>query len=446
MKKIVVTLLALCTLGATFAQKKATPRKKTLGINFFLQDFATGLALDSGDKFSAINSRGDWSKPSRLSTGIAISYAESLTKKIDLRGTISGSFEDYLFKNRPQFGINDFLGELDASLVVKAVNDNHYVIPYVSAGVGLSSYKGLFGAIAPIGVGLQFNFFNDALINLQSQMRLGLTDNTTNHLYHSIGVVTNVTNDKKKAVVADVIAPIIAAKKDTDNDGVYDDADQCPTEAGSVALNGCPDKDNDGIADKNDNCPDKAGVEKYQGCPVPDSDGDGVDDDMDKCPSQAGVAKYQGCPVPDTDGDGVNDDEDKCPTVAGIAANQGCPAIKGDAAKTIDYAAKNILFETASAKLVTSSYKGLNEVVALLKNNPDVKLNIDGHTDSQGEAEKNVVLSQNRANSVMAYLANKGIAADRMTAIGHGADEPIADNETNAGKAKNRRVELKLGY
>ncbi len=449
MKKIVLLFIALCTISASFAQmgkmnSKGITRGKTLGIHFFLQDFASGRALDTAS-ISDILNKGDWYKPSRLSPGFAVSYAKGLAPKIDVRATLTAAFEDYLFKKRAPFGVNDFLGELDLSAQLKAVSDNHWVIPYINVGVGASYYKGYLGAIAPIGLGLQVNLSNQVFVDLQSQYRLGLTDNATNHLYHSLGIVSGL-NVAKDNMPLTIVTPPSVAKKDSDGDGVNDDDDQCPNEAGKAALNGCPDSDNDGIADKNDNCPNKAGTAKYNGCPVPDSDGDGINDENDKCISQAGVAKYQGCPVPDTDGDGINDDEDKCPSVAGVAEQQGCPAIKEEDKKVLDYAAKNILFETGSAKLKSASLKSLNDVVKILNQNPDVNLSVDGHTDNVGDAEKNMLLSQSRADAVKAYLASKGVTDSRMTATGHGAEEPIADNDTTTGKAKNRRVELKLGY
>jgi outer membrane protein OmpA-like peptidoglycan-associated protein len=443
MKRILFAVIAICISGASFAQKNPLTRGKTMSIHFFLQDFSSGRALDTST-FSDILDRKEWYKPSRLSPGFAVDYGMGLLPKIDLRATLSGSFEDYLFKNRSAFGVNTFLGEFDVSVNLKAVNDKHWVIPYINAGVGASYYKGYVGAIAPVGLGLQINLFNDAYIDLQSQMRLGITDNTTNHFYHSLGVIGNLGASKKKDEV--VVTPPILVKKDADNDGITDDEDECPNDAGTAALKGCPDKDGDGIADKNDNCPTKPGVEKYQGCPVPDSDGDGINDEEDKCPNQAGVSRYQGCPIPDGDGDGINDEEDKCPTVPGVAEQQGCPAIKEADKKVLDYAAKNILFETGSARLKSASNKGLNDVIKVLVANPDVNISIDGYTDNTGTEEKNMVLSQNRADAVKAYFLSKGVDEARITATGHGQEDPVADNATVAGRAKNRRVELKLSY
>ncbi len=111
---------------------------------------------------------------------------------------------------------------------------------------------------------------------------------------------------------------------DADGDGVPDYQDQCPTEPGTAATQGCPDRDGDGVADKDDQCPDQPGTAAMQGCP--DTDGDGVADPDDQCPdTPAGVqVGANGCPV-DSDGDGVPDYQDQCPTEAGTVETQGCP-------------------------------------------------------------------------------------------------------------------------
>jgi outer membrane protein OmpA-like peptidoglycan-associated protein len=211
---------------------------------------------------------------------------------------------------------------------------------------------------------------------------------------------------------------------------------------------GCPipDRDKDGINDEEDKCPDVPGLARYQGCPIPDTDGDGINDEEDKCPTVPGVARYQGCPIPDTDGDGVNDEEDKCITIPGPASNFGCPVIPEEIIKRIQFAAKNILFVTGSAKLQSKSFKGLNDVAKIMKENPDMKLAIDGHTDNVGSDAMNQKLSDNRSASVMNYLVSKGVDAGRITAQGHGETMPIATNNTAAGRQQNRRVELTLSY
>ncbi|HVM86786.1 MAG TPA: OmpA family protein, partial [Puia sp.] len=151
-----------------------------------------------------------------------------------------------------------------------------------------------------------------------------------------------------------------------------------------------------------------------------------------------------GCPIPDTDGDGVNDEEDKCPTIPGVKENNGCPEIKKEIKEKVNYVAHNILFNTASDKLTADSYIGLNELAAILSKHDELKLTIEGYTDSVGTAEHNLLLSQKRADAVKNYLVSKGIVESRIIATGHGKEQPVADNGTEKGRYANRRVELKL--
>ena len=235
---------------------------------------------------------------------------------------------------------------------------------------------------------------------------------------------------------------------DSDNDGINDEMDKCPNQAGTAKYNGCPipDSDNDGINDEEDKCPNQAGLAKYNGCPIPDTDGDGINDEEDKCPNQAGPANRNGCPVTDRDNDGINDDEDKCPDVPGVSSNNGCPDVPANVSKTLSSSAQSISFGAANAKLTTKSYASLNQVVKIMKENPNLKLRIEGHTDNAGNDETNMKLSADRAAAVKAYLVSKGISEDRITSEGFGETMPIADNNTAAGRMTNRRVEIKVDY
>lgn len=103
-----------------------------------------------------------------------------------------------------------------------------------------------------------------------------------------------------------------------------------------------------------------------------------------------------------------------------------------------------VFFETNSAALMPSSRSVLNEAVLTLKNNPAIHVEVAAHTDSRGRDAYNMVLSDKRANSVMAYLTEHGIDAKRMHAKGYGETQPVADNNTEEGRAKNRRVELRV--
>ena len=236
---------------------------------------------------------------------------------------------------------------------------------------------------------------------------------------------------------------------DTDNDGIQDSEDKCPGQAGLLSNAGCPylDKDNDGIPDKDDKCPDVFGVKDNKGCPAEpkDTDKDGVNDTEDKCPTIAGSARYSGCPIPDSDGDGLNDEIDKCPAAKGTVARNGCPEeIKKEIVEKVNFAARRILFHQGKADLLPSTHKVLNEVVAVLKQNPGFKLSVEGHTSGDALYDANMKLSQERANKVKAYLVSKGIAASRLKAKGFGPNQPLTTGTSEAEKAKNRRVELKL--
>lgn len=203
------------------------------------------------------------------------------------------------------------------------------------------------------------------------------------------------------------------------------------------------DRDKDGILDNVDKCPDVFGLSAFGGCP--DTDGDGIQDSEDKCPSVVGLSKFMGCP--DGDGDGVQDSEDKCPTVAGVSSNYGCPEIKVDkkAAEIFKKAMSGIQFESGKDIIKKTSYGILDNVADVLKSNPSWYTTIEGHTDNIGDAAKNKDLSQRRANAVMKYLKDKGVS-NEMTSIGYGMEQPIADNKTPAGRAKNRRVEFEVTY
>ncbi|HXB94492.1 MAG TPA: OmpA family protein, partial [Puia sp.] len=190
------------------------------------------------------------------------------------------------------------------------------------------------------------------------------------------------------------------------------------------------------------------GVARYNGCPVPDTDHDGVDDEHDSCRTVPGFARYNGCPIPDRDGDGLNDEVDQCPDSAGPASNHGCPlpapVIKKETTEQVNYIAHNILFNSSSDQLRDGSFKALDQLAQLLTAHPELDLSIEGYTDNSGNPANNLVLSRKRAAMVKRYLTGKGIVETRLSSAGFGQEHPIADNHTAAGKAANRRVELKL--
>ncbi len=231
---------------------------------------------------------------------------------------------------------------------------------------------------------------------------------------------------------------------DSDGDGIGDGMDRCPnTPTGaSVDTFGCElDSDNDGVKDSKDKCPGTpAGVRvDSDGCPV-DSDGDGVTDDKDKCPgTPAGAAvDADGCEM-DGDNDGVVDRLDECPDSApGVQVD-----IKGCEIKA-EITLQGVNFESNSDRLVSGTTGVLDDAAATLRKNPSIKVEVAGHTDSDGTAAYNESLSARRATTVHDYLADNGVSVDRMSVRGYGESQPIADNTSAAGKAQNRRVVLRV--
>jgi len=237
---------------------------------------------------------------------------------------------------------------------------------------------------------------------------------------------------------------------DSDADGVFDGIDQCagtPTGA-RVDARGCPtDADGDAVPDGIDQCPNTpAGATvDATGCPT-DNDKDGVFDGLDKCPGTPAGTEVDsaGCQrSKDTDGDGVDDSKDKCPgTAAGTRVDAaGCPILFTEARTPVIL--RGVTFETGKSALKPESYTVLDIVAASLVANPDIRIEIAGHTDNTGAASTNQRLSQSRAEAVQAYLASKGVAPSRMVAKGYGPTVPVATNTTAAGRAQNRRVELR---
>ncbi len=237
---------------------------------------------------------------------------------------------------------------------------------------------------------------------------------------------------------------------DADGDGVYDGLDQCPDtpKGAKVDMNGCPmDADGDGVYDGLDQCPNTPKEAKVdsKGCPL-DADGDGVPDYKDNCANTPKACKVDqtGCPV-DSDGDGVCDGVDRCPNTPAERKvdDFGCPISEFIPEPEKPVILYGINFETNKATLKPDSKTLLEQVAASLKERPDVKVEIGGHADSRGSDQHNMTLSQARAESVRDFLISLGVPAAQLTAMGYGETLPIGDNNTEEGRAKNRRVELK---
>ncbi len=326
---------------------------------------------------------------------------------------------------------------------------NERLIPFVSLGIGGNALNhrtltGIYGAL-----GVRYLIWNNIGVKLSLQ---GF----------------NLWKGRYDLIPALGIDIVFGGTKDSDRDGVPDDIDVCPdTPIGvKVDRNGCPvDSDKDGIPDYMDRCPDTPiGVKvDKNGCPV-DSDKDGVPDYIDRCPNTPIGIKVDksGCPV-DSDKDGVPDYMDKCPnTPAGVKVDKdGCP-VDSDKDGVPDYmdrcpntpkgykvdekgcfveARLEIHFDVNKATVKPEYIPEIEKFARFLKENPDIKVEIQGHTDNTGSAEYNLKLSQKRAEAVKRILVEKfGISPDRIIAKGYGESMPVAPNDTEEGRAKNRRV------
>ena len=244
---------------------------------------------------------------------------------------------------------------------------------------------------------------------------------------------------------------------DSDGDGVDDGLDQCPgtPKGATVDAKGCPhDSDGDGVPDGIDQCSDtpKGASVDAHGCPL-DSDGDGVLDGIDQCPNtpKGATVDAKGCPS-DSDGDGVPDGIDQCPnTPAGLKVDaMGCPIeVTEKETEMLDTGTirlQNVNFETGKAALLPDSYTALDEVGGILLKWPQLSIEIGGHTDSRGRAEKNQALSEARAKSVKDYLVDKypGLATAQLSTKGYGSSRPLVPNTSALNMSKNRRVEFKV--
>lgn len=235
---------------------------------------------------------------------------------------------------------------------------------------------------------------------------------------------------------------------DSDRDGVANRDDQCPqTPRGArVDVRGCEiDTDGDGVADGIDRCPGtQAGrAVDYLGCEL-DTDCDGVPDPVDECPATVfgATVDARGCaasPIVDTDGDGVLDPDDHCPaTPAGERVDtRGCtlPEV---------ITLQDVIFDFDSSTLTGEAEPRLREIAEVMQRYPELHAGIHGHTDSRGSVAYNMALSQARAERVRDYLVTLGIDRTRFRVRAAGEHEPVDTNETDAGRQRNRRVEIRF--
>lgn len=341
------------------------------------------------------------------------------------------------------------------------------IVPFVVGGMG---YWNVLNDVSGDDSDPAFHFGIGAKANISRKvaLRVDLRDSITNQR----GEGSYPHNIELLAGAGLVFGRKDQVPLDTDKDGYIDERDECPLEPGTLP-NGCPvrDRDRDGILDPDDQCVSEPGIAPT-GCPVRDTDKDGVVDDLDLCVTEPGIAPT-GCP--DSDLDGFLDRDDQCPTVAGVAPDgcladidgdglvgaddqcpeqpetrngfedsDGCPDELPTAVKDFMGVIAGIEFDRNKADIRASSEFVLEKASKILKEYPSLRVEIVGHTDARGSRELNLDLSLRRAQAVKENLALRGIDPDRLEARGAGPDEPLTENDTPAGRQKNRRIEFRV--
>ncbi len=328
---------------------------------------------------------------------------------------------------------------------VHEYEQSNAVTPFVKVGVGYEYmsdryYENENSCFVDAGGGVKYALSDSMALKLEALYMLKRNDNRwDNNLAALVGLTFKFGASEEQAAPEPVKEePVVV---DSDGDGVIDANDNCKETPKGVKVDtqGCAlDSDGDGVADHKDQCPTTpAGVKvDTSGCAL-DTDKDGVADYLDKCPTTAAGVKVDatGCDL-DGDKDGVVDANDKCPE-----SKAGANVDKNGCAKTVIL---EINFETASAKIDEAHSPKLQEYIDFMKENPEYDTTIIGHTDSKGSAAFNQKLSEKRAKAVREAMIEGGIDQKRIKALGKGESEPIADNGTAEGMAKNRRIEAQL--
>ena len=449
LSRLFFVAVLLVSFSTTNAQDKNNPWAITIGSNA-VDAYPVGEDAPQGDYFNEYFNFGDhWNIMPSLSS-IAVSRYLSDGFTFTAIGSINriDKFGDAKVDDLSYYGID---GRISYSFM-NTIKSNT-IDPYLGLGGGYSWLDDVGAGTLNGSLGVRF-WINEKLgVDFNSAYKHSFEDYLPKHFQHTLGLTIKFGGtdtdgdgiyDQDDACPEEAGLEIFNGCPDSDNDGIQDSKDDCPNTAGLAEFNGCPDADGDGVMDKDDKCPAVAGLKNLMGCP--DADGDGVADADDKCPNESGPVANNGCPWPDTDGDGILDKDDKCPSEAGTAANDGCPEVKPtvEVMETLNSYSRSILFDSGKATFKEQTNQVLQAMVAIFKEYPQADFSIEGHTDSQGAAKMNQALSDRRANAVRDYLIANGISAARLTASGFGEDNPIANNKTRAGRKENRRVEVKL--
>lgn len=452
MKNLKITLL-ICTLIIGFnsvnAQDENNPWAIGFGVNA-VDFYPTNAGLpghgtwfsefvNAKDHFNTMPTISKLAISRYIDDGFSFEIAVSLNKISKAGDNSEANLSYFGLDGGLKYDLNNFIGETS------------WVDPYALVGGGYTWLDKSGTATFDAGVGFNFWLSERVGLNLETKYKHAFESRLTQHFQHALGFVIKFGGkdsdgdgvyDKFDSCPEEFGLAEFDGCPDTDNDGIIDSVDDCPNTAGLAALKGCPDTDGDGIADKEDACPNDKGTTANKGCP--DTDGDSIVDKDDACPDIVGPAANKGCPWPDTDGDGVLDKDDNCINEAGPASNNGCPKIAEAEVAKLEELFKAVYFDSGLDSFTEETPAKLDEVAKIMVNYPTDKFMISGHADSTGSDERNLELSERRANAVKNYLVSKGVASANLSAKGFGEEKPIATNNTKAGRAQNRRVEVEL--
>jgi outer membrane protein OmpA-like peptidoglycan-associated protein len=280
--------LSLLLLTSLSTQAQTSPNKNAFSAKVLFLDYGTPNDIEDQN----------------ITNGLELSYIRELLPWLNFAVPVKvGVIDvDNDINNRTFFSIDGLLQ------FQYRKSDTAFIIPYLLGGGGITLEEELGSNVQiPVGAGINFRVGTRSYINLQGEYRISQEENRDN-IQLGVGYLHKL------------------GRMDADGDGIADEFDKCPRDAGSAATDGCPDTDLDGIADIDDDCPARPGKKRFKGCP--DTDEDGIADTEDECPEVAGLESLRGCP--DTDMDGITDAEDDCPELSGVASANGCPDRDGD--------------------------------------------------------------------------------------------------------------------
>ncbi|MFK7972474.1 MAG: OmpA family protein [Bacteroidia bacterium] len=391
MRKAILTLTCLLLMSGAIAQNKQNPFAASLN----------AIALDYQGPIS-----GQLFKPGNMTAGVQVGTHIYLGPSVNL--SLQTAMAPGL---KMPFGDEARPSLFDASGLIRfkfyngrMMSEKAFFGPYVASGFGMASLSNSWQPYLPVAAGARFRMSEFVSLNIESMFRQGFGQNYSS-MQHSFGLTFVVPEKEEEVKPAPKPTPrprreVVAVE--------------------TRKPEYMADSDGDGIADVDDNCPDEMGLIQFNGCPYSEAKSG------DAAPAIAEVA-YSEAPA----------DPDAVARVASVKAAESNRNAK--MAMNIS----EVHFDVNQDVISTDAQEQLGYVAQFMKENPDAILRLRGHADATGAERENKILSVKRAFNVKRYLAYEmGIPLSRIESNGNGENAPIADNNSESGRAQNRRVEL----